>query len=91
MNNTIWKYSLKATDYNEILLPTGAEILCVQMQNGEPCMWAMVNSEETKKELHIIETFGTGHSIDHNPRKYIGTYQLQNGYLVFHVFQYLGV
>jgi len=91
VNNTIWKYPLKVTDENRLELPKGAEILCVQVQNTDPWLWALVNSLETEKEVHLIETFGTGHKISGAPRKYIGTYQLHNGGLVFHVFHYLGV
>lgn len=89
MNNTIWKYELKVTDINRLELPKGANILCVQLQSGQPCLWVETNSLESHKEVHVIETFGTGHKLDESPRKYIGTYQLQNGALVFHVYQHL--
>lgn len=91
MNNTIWKYELKVTDHNRLELPKGANILCVQLQHGQPCLWAEVNSKEQEKEVRLIETFGTGHKLDSSPRKYISTYQLQNGSLVFHVYEYLGI
>lgn len=91
MNNTIWKYELPTTDQCRIELPIGANILCVQSQNNKPCLWAEVSSLEKEHAVHIIETFGTGHNLDSNPRKYIGTYQLHNGSLVFHVYEYLGV
>lgn len=87
MNNTIYKYPLDTKDTNILELPKGAQILTVQTQNNIPCIWALVNDKETEKESRFINTFGTGHPIDSSPRKYIGTYQLHNGALVFHVFE----
>lgn len=87
MNNTIWKYPLKVTDINRIELPMGAKILCVQVQADAPCLWAEVNSLETDKSVHVIETFGTGHELDQSNRVYIGTYQINNRFLVFHVYE----
>lgn len=89
MNNTIWKYELKVQDQNRIDLPIGAEILCVQLQHNKPCLWVEVNNEESEKEVHIIETFGTGHLLDSSPRMYLGTYQMHDGALVFHVYKQL--
>jgi hypothetical protein len=63
--------------------------VAIQAQN--PCIWVEVNKEETEKEVHIINICGTGHDLPRVPNKYIGTYQLHDGYLVFHVYQYLGV
>lgn len=91
MNNTIWKYELQISESFRLELPKGANILCVQSQNGNPCLWAEVNNSEKDKEVKLLETFGTGHIFDSKPRKYLGTYQLQNGRLVFHVYEYLGV
>lgn len=91
MNNTIWKYELKVADLNNVELPKGANILCVQLQSGLPTLWVEVNILESEKQVHVIETFGTGHKFDSSPRRYIGTYQMQQGALVFHLYQYLGV
>lgn len=86
MNNTIYKYPLTITDVNRIELPKGAKILCIQTQNDNPYLWALVDKYESEKETHFIETLGTGHPINEGERQYIGTYQLRNGALVFHVF-----
>lgn len=46
---------------------------------------------EAEKEKRYFEIFETGHPINYKGtnKKYIGTYQLQDGALVFHVFEYL--
>jgi hypothetical protein len=89
---TIWKFKLQTTDEQQILMPKGSEILTVQIQDGEPCIWAMINEPNAEAEKRYIEVFGTGNPIlSHGPRKYIGTYQLRGGALVFHVFEYTGL
>jgi len=94
MNKTIYKYPLAVTDFQEVLLPVGAEILTVQTQGETACMWALVNPNETQKEARNIEIFGTGHPIGYDmgiSRKYISTFQMHGGQLVFHAFEYTGV
>lgn len=95
MNKTIWKFELETTDNQKIQMPVGAEILTVQTQNETPCLWALVDPNEAKED-RFIEIFGTGHPIGYDmdvdvDRKYISTYQLHGGSLVFHVFEYTGV
>jgi len=91
MKKVIWKFELETTDKQRIKIPLGAEILTIQTQDGVPCIWALVNPDNTNEDI-FIEIFGTGHEINYGmgaDRKYLGTYQL--GSLVFHVFEYLGV
>lgn len=88
---TIWKYPILTTDWQEIHIPRGADILTVQVQHGDACLWARVNPAQPP-ESRMIEVFGTGHEIHKDmgvERRYIGTYQLANGDLVFHVFERL--
>jgi hypothetical protein len=86
---TIWKFPLEVTDYQEIKLPVGAKILCVQPQNGKPCLWALVDPNADTYPVTIV-MHGTGHEIHgrHN-LDYLGTFQLYAGSLVFHTFQEL--
>ena len=43
---------LEITDEQEVTMPPGSEILCVQMQGGElPCMWAKVDQDTTEREF----------------------------------------
>lgn len=82
---TIWKFELPSGGITK--MPANAEVLCVQSQNGNPCLWALVNSDEPMVEMRYFKVYGTGHSIPENPGKYIGTFQLQSGAFVFHVFE----
>ena len=84
---TIWKFLIDTTDMQEIEMPEGAEILTVQLQHGKPCLWAIVNPEAACRQNRRIETFGTGHLMSEQARRYVGSYQLYGGDLVFHVFE----
>ncbi len=87
---TIWKFELETTDQQTLKMPNGAEILTVQIQHGVPCLWAMIYSDEPLED-RIIEINGTGNPV-RDPcqmRKYIGTYQLQGGAFIGHVFERL--
>ena len=87
MNNTIWKFELKTNSMISINMPIGAKILTIQEQNGKPYLWALIDSE-AKKENRVFCIHGTGHIISYiEAKKYIGTYQLMNGALIFHVFE----
>lgn len=82
---TIWKYELKHTDGQSVEMPEKAEILTVQMQMGILCLWAKVESDNAREKRNILIR-GTGNHIG-DVGDYIGTYQLQGGELVFHVFE----
>ena len=91
MKKTIWKFQLEVTDKQFIRMPKEAELLSVQTQNETPCLWALVNPNSPTEE-RCFEVFGTGHPVHCDmgiDRKFIGTFQLQGGVLVFHLFERL--
>ena len=80
-----FKYVLDFTHEQAISMPAGAEVLCVQMQGGNPCIWAVVDErmplQERKFYIH-----GTGHPIAGLAvKRYIGT--VQDGQYVWHVYE----
>ena len=81
---TIWKYKIRSLI--ELDLPKGAEILSVREQFGEIFMWVLVDSG-AEKEKRKFGCFGTGQDIPDLPMKFLGSAQLKNGALVFHVFE----
>ncbi|HNH30443.1 MAG TPA: hypothetical protein PKU71_13570 [bacterium] len=88
---TIWKFETPFKDKIIINMPKNAEILCVQQDQKtlKPCIWAMVEIENEVEERYF-ELFGTGHEIYTDMgvvRKYLGTYQYQNGEFVGHLFE----
>lgn len=86
-DRTIWKYPILTTDEQQVIAPKGARPLTVQMQGGKPCLWALVDPTAAPEPMRL-RTFGTGHPVGEEsaPAYYVGTYQLDGGALVFHVF-----
>lgn len=88
MRKAVWKFPLKAVEWQAVEMPARAEILTVQNQNETACLWALVDPT-AEKEMRQIEVFGTGHNIQCDmglSRKYISTFQIEGG-LVFHAFE----
>jgi hypothetical protein len=83
---TIYKYPLKAEEWQLIEMPEGSKILCVQVQGGTPCIWVLCNNvlPMTKRAIYIRATGGNCEGMC--TEDYIGTYQMLGGALVFHVF-----
>lgn len=88
----IFKYVFSITDDIVISMPKGAQILDVQMQHGNPCIWALVTQANPIVE-RVFRLAGTGHPIessDVDKYTYIGTFQMRDGALVFHLFEVEG-
>jgi len=83
---TVWKYEINL--YRQSFsLPKDSKILTVQTQNNIPCIWVLVDTEQ-KEEERRYEIYGTGHRIDPTLNlEYIGTFQVDGGTLVFHLFE----
>lgn len=69
-----------------IEMPKGAQILTVQTQDGQGCIWAIVNPNEERQNRYF-RLFGTGHPFDLLDYQHIGTFQMRNGALVWHLFE----
>jgi hypothetical protein len=82
----IYKWALEVVDQQTLALPAGAQILCVQVQYERPCIWALVDPS-AGLEPRALLMYGTGHPVSDQAGRYIGTYQLDRGGLVFHVFE----
>ena len=88
MIKQVWKFEIFPLQ-TSIAIPKYAEILTVQTQNDKAYIWTLVNPEN-EKELRQFEVYGTGHDIRCDlalDRKYINTFQMQGGELVFHLFE----
>lgn len=81
---TIYKYPFEITDVFTIKMPGHSKILDVKMQNGTPCIWALVDTEEPEIEKTFY-LYGTGHKFTKG--EYVGTFQVNGGELVFHLFK----
>jgi len=86
---TIYKYPIPIKDHFTLELPKDAKILTIQTQRGAPQLWAMVDSE-TEKETRYFKLGRTGYPLGDDYLRiinYIGTFQIENGILAFHIFE----
>lgn len=84
----IHKWVLEVKDWQIIAIDGGATILSVQEQNGHICLWAIVDPSAPKADVGV-RVIGTGELIQPHLLeviKHVGTVQLVNGAMVFHVF-----
>ncbi len=85
----IFKYPVSLTDDVVVEMPESAEVLGVQVQQGKAVMWALVDPDASAiaRRFRLV---GTGHPINGQERyqlRYVGTFQLAEGSLVFHLFE----
>jgi len=90
---TIWKYAVPILDRFTLALPQGAEYLSVQVQtdvygNALAMLWALVDSDRPKERVQfaVVGTGGPAPNPGEGELRYIGTFQLSGGTLVFHLF-----
>jgi hypothetical protein len=82
----VYKYPLEIVDEQHVKMPMGAQLLSVQDQNGDLCLWALVDTTAalTQRKIRIA---GTGHAVaTPGPGAFIGTVQQMKGAVVWHVF-----
>lgn len=85
---TIYKYPVLIVDSFSLELPTQSKILAFQVQEGEPFIWALVDTGHDLEE-RFFSVRGTGNLIEPERAKsdiYIGTVQMQYGF-VWHLFE----
>lgn len=86
MKKQIWKFPLPIDSAVGLMMPIGAEILCVQVQHGAPTLWAIVNPDAGSTQ-RVFQLVTTGQPFDTYKMKYVGTFQLQGGAFIGHLFE----
>lgn len=93
-NDVIWRYPLQIkTGQQEIVMPEGAELLTVQIQDRVPVLWALIDSFGAKT-TRIFEVHQTGDAllgITNNKRdyRYISSFQCEKTKAAHHIFEVL--
>ena len=82
----IFKYPIPVADEFFLQLTLFAEILTVQMQKSEPMLWVLLNPDEPNWERKF-NLYGTGMTISADAHNYIGSFQMLNGALIYHLFE----
>ncbi len=83
---TIFKYNIEVERSFYLQMPAGAVILSVQVQHNKPMIWAVVDpaARTVEREFYVR---GTGHELGIAATgKFVGTFQLDGGSRVFHLF-----
>lgn len=84
----VWKFGFPfpGPDTFSIDMPGFAVPLTVQIQHGEPQIWALVTPSGVKRP-HRFRIAGTGQPITEALKGHVGTFQIAGGNLIFHVFE----
>lgn len=83
---TVWKYNIEQVGDPFLLeLPKGARPLSVQVQEGVPRMWALVDPSQSHVQRQFQVT-GAGLVVP-DGATYIGTFQTVQGRFVWHLFE----
>ncbi len=82
----IFKWTLHCDSFY-LLMQRGAEILSVQEQNGQIVIWAKCDTTAECVNRRIVP-YPTGSELPDKVGTFLGTVQLEQGNLVFHIFDY---
>lgn len=81
----IWKFTMHGPRQT-IEMPEGAQILSLQTQHNEPQIWALVDPG-ADKESRTFRAIPTGAEFSPAGLAYVGTFQINDGSLVFHIYE----
>lgn len=83
----IFKYPLPVRDLVFLDLPLGAQVLSVAVQEGSIVLYALIDDAEKQTDRQAFRVVGTGHLCeDVLGMRFLGTVNLHNGALMFHIF-----
>jgi hypothetical protein len=89
-NSVIHKHEVPLERSFDILLHPEAEVLSVHVQNGVPQIWVRTPAAESldySTHPRLFYLYGTGYPVDEDAGRFIGTFQLNDGRLVLHLFE----
>ena len=82
----IYKYHIPIEDKFVLNLPLEAKVLCVQVIDSEPYIWAEIDDTAVSFPLRF-KVKGIGHPCDDiEEMRYVGTFQIDNGVFIFHLY-----
>lgn len=82
---TIHKFPFVLEDTVRLQVPQHSTLLKIDAQRDTPCMWFLVDTDQPKEHCTFLVR-GTGHDCN-DVGKHLGSFQMHDGALVFHVFQ----
>lgn len=93
MPKIIWKFEIPpsprppmGTGMCEVHMPVGSEIIYLDKQRGVPQLWVLFNPDTVEHEYRKFLIVGTGKIVPDNTT-YIGSWQMEDGELIWHLFE----
>jgi len=83
---TIWKFPFEITDSFSVVMPIDSQFLHVAEQHSKACMWYGVDTD-LPDCLYYFVLRGTGHKLDGTEGRFLGTFMMYGGDLIFHLFE----
>jgi hypothetical protein len=85
---SVWEFSIEAEECQVLEIPLDAKLLSTETKGDDIVVYALVNTEQTQKEYKDVRVYRTGDKISDVITEYnfLGTANLYNGSLMFHVF-----
>jgi len=84
---TIYKYEVKPGEFT-VEMPANSQVLTVQAQYNSAFIWALVDTDNLPIITRRFFSVPTGGNWTGHPHYiYVGTFQLEGGTLVFHLFE----
>lgn len=80
----IWKFPVQPGRFT-LELPIEARFRALQVQHGQPMMWLEVDPHGLREAI-TFRVIPTGVEFDEAGLRYLGTFQVHEGNLVFHVY-----
>lgn len=85
--HTIWKFPLPTRGRVTLEMPRAAQLLSVDVQKDVPMLWALCCADPSApKASRVISIHVTGTRVPATVGKFVGTFQINRGDLVGHVF-----
>jgi hypothetical protein len=85
MARVIWKYPVEFGGWSREM-PAGAVVRCVAMQGGVPRLWVEVDATAPLTARRFLAV-GTGQPLPERALAYLGTFLVDDGALVQHVYE----
>jgi len=83
----IYKYSLDTIDQQVLRLPSNSKVLSVAAQGDNIVLYVRIDDTIVRMTDCLVLIHGTGHDADDTiDSTFVGTVNLYNGTLMFHVF-----
>ncbi len=82
---SIFKYPLEDKTEQSVLMPQGAQVLSVQVQDNKPMLYALVDDALPLRQVRVISV-GTGRLAPPDIGRYVGTAMMDGGSSVWHIF-----